>query len=259
MRTLVRVVRAIRRVRWRSKQLDADMQDEMRFHVQMEAERLTHVKGLHPEEARRQAYVRFGGVEKYTEEGREARGRYWLDGVSLDARLGVRMLVKHRWLTLVGGFAMTVAIAIGAMAFEVIGELLNPALPFPDGERIVAVKYVATKAGRADDRVLHAFSAWREGLTTLEYVGAFRNEPHNLVAPNVPPEPINVVEISASAFDIAQTPPMLGRYLRPSDEEPGAPAVVVIGHNAWRVRFNSDSQIIGRDIQLGGAPHTIVV
>jgi hypothetical protein len=90
MRTLLRGAGAIGRVLWRSKQLDADMQEETRFHVQMEAERLTRVEGLHPEEARRQAYVRFGGVEKYGEEGREARGLYWLHGVSLDARLGVR-------------------------------------------------------------------------------------------------------------------------------------------------------------------------
>ena len=258
MRTLVRVARAIGRVLWRSKQLDADMQNEMRLHVQLEAERLTRVEGLHPEEARRQAYVRFGGVERYKEEGREARGLYWLDGVALDTRLGVRMLVKHRWLTLVGGFAMTVAIAIGAMAFEVISDLLNPALPFPDGQRVVAVKYVATKAGRADDRVLHAFSTWRDQVTTLEYVGAFRNAQHNLVAPNAPPEPIEVADITASAFDIAQTPPMLGRYLLPSDEAVGAPPVVVIGHDAWRVRFNSDPQIVGRGIQLGGTVHTIV-
>jgi putative ABC transport system permease protein len=188
----------------------------------------------------------------------EARGLYWLDGVSLDARLGVRMLLKHRWLTLVGGFAMTVAIAIGAMAFEVTSDLLNPALPFPDGERVVAVKYVATKAGRADDHVLHAFTAWRDRVTTLEYLGAFRDAQHNLVAPNTPPEPIHVAEITAAAFDIAQTPPMLGRYLRPSDEEVGAPPVVVIGHDAWRVRFNSDPQIVGRGIQLGGTLHTIV-
>jgi hypothetical protein len=228
MRTLVRGARALGRALWRSKQLDADMQAEMRFHVQMEAERLTRVEGLPPEEARRQAYVRFGGVEKYKEEGREARGLYWLDGVSLDARLGVRMLVKHRWLTLVGTFAMTVAIAIGAIAFEVISDLLNPALPFPDGQRVVAVKYVATKAGRADERVCHAFSAWRDRVTTLEHVGAYRDQQHNLVAPNTPPEPIHVAEITASAFDIAQTPPLLGRYLLPSDEEVGAAPVV--GH-----------------------------
>ena len=258
MWTLVRGARAIGRVLWRSRQLDADMQEEMRLHVDMEAERLARVEGLHPEEARRQAYVRFGGVEKYKEEGREARGLYWLHGVSLDARLGVRMLAKHRWLTLVGSFAMAVAIAIGATAFEVISDLLNPALPFPDGGRVVALKYVATKAGRADERVLHAFRAWRDRVTTLGHVGAFRNAQHNLVAPNLPPEPINVAEITASAFDIAQALPMLGRHLLPSDEEVAAPPVVVIGYDAWRVRFNADPQVVGRGIQLGGTLHTVV-
>ena len=258
MRTLVRHARAIGRVLWRSKQLDADMQEEMRFHVQMEAERLARVEGLHPEEARRQACVRFGGVEKYKEEGREARGLYWLDGVSLDARLGARMLLKHRWLTLAGGFAMAVAIAIGAITFEVIGDLLNPGLPFPDGERVVALQYVATKAGRPDDRILHAFGAWRERAATLEHVGAYRDARHNLVAPDTPPEPIRVIEITASAFDIGQTPPMLGRHLQRADEEIGAPPVVVVGHDAWRVRFNSDPQIVGRGIQLGPTVHTIV-
>src|SRR4030095_2891669 len=101
-----------------------------------EAERLVRALGLAPEEARRQAYVRFGSAERYKAETREARGLFRLDGVLLDARLGARMLVKHRWLTLVGGFAMTVAIAIGAMAFEVIGDLLNTSLPFPDGQRV---------------------------------------------------------------------------------------------------------------------------
>jgi putative ABC transport system permease protein len=258
VRPLVRGARAIWRVLWRSRQLDADMQEEMRFHLQMEADRLAQAHGLDPEEARRQAFVRFGGLEKYKEEGREARGLYWLDGVVLDARLGVRMLVKHRWLTLVGGVAMTVAIAIGATAFEVINNLLDPTLPFPHGDRVVAVKYVATKQGGPDRHSLHAFSAWRDRLTTLEHAGAFRTAQHNFVAPNAPPEPIKVAEITASAFDVAHTPPLLGRYLLRSDEQLGAPPIVVIGHEAWRRRFNADPRIVGRTIQLGGAFHTIV-
>ena len=243
---------------WRSNRLEAEMREEMRFHVQMEAERLARVEGLDPDEARRQACVRFGGIERYKEEGREARGFYWLDSASLDARLGLRMLLKHRWLTLVGGFAMTVAIAIGATTFEVVGDLLNTALPFPGGDRVVALQYVATKAGRADNRALHAFNSWRDRLTTLEHVGAYRDTQQNLVAPNTPPEPIPVAEIAASIFDLAQTPPMLGRYLLRSDEEIGAAPVVLIGADAWRVRFNSDPQIVGRSIQLGGTSHAIV-
>lgn len=61
---------------WRSKQFEADMQEEMRFHLQQEADRLARVHGLNPEEARRQAFVRFGGVEIYKEEVREAPTAY---------------------------------------------------------------------------------------------------------------------------------------------------------------------------------------
>jgi hypothetical protein len=49
---------------WRGRQLDASMHDEMRFHIEMEAERLVRDKALSPEEARRQAHVAFGGLEK---------------------------------------------------------------------------------------------------------------------------------------------------------------------------------------------------
>ena len=253
-----RRLRSVWRALRRSKQLDADMHEEMRLHIQMEAERLRRVEGLDPQEARRRAHVSFGGVEKYKEEGREARGFSWLDSLSLDARLGVRMLAKHRWLTLVGGVAMAVAIAIGASAFIIIGVLLDPALPLPQGDRIVTVKYERTSTGRADQHVLHAFGAWRDHLTTVEQLSAFRTARHNLVVSNGAPEPVSVAEITASAFGLAQAQPLLGRYLLPSDEQPNAAPVVVIGYDAWRTRFGADPGIVGRTIQLAGTSHTII-
>jgi predicted permease len=258
MRDLGYRLRTMWRRLWRSKQLEAEMRDEMRFHLEMEAERLARAQGLDAQEARRQAHVRFGGVEKYKEEGREARGFRWLDSVSLDARLAVRMLAKHRWLTLVGGVAMAVAIAMGAATFEIIGGLLRPALPFPEGERVVAVKYASSGEGGVDRRVLHVFAAWRAGLTTIEQLSAYRTVQQNLVVSNAAPETVRVAEINASAFDVARTPPLLGRYLLPSDEQESAPPVIVIGHSVWRARFDADPGAVGRTIVLGGTPTTIV-
>ena len=140
MRRLWARMRSMWRGLRRGHQLDAAMHDEMRFHIEMEAERLVRERGLDPVEARRQALVVFGGVEKYKEEGRAARGLQWVDAMSLDARLGVRMLVKHRGLTLAGGFAMAVAVAIGATCFEFFTEVTNPVLPFEDGDRVVALQ-----------------------------------------------------------------------------------------------------------------------
>jgi putative ABC transport system permease protein len=240
------------RTLWRSTQADAEMRDEIRLHIDMETERL-RASGLSPDEARRQAHIRFGGVEKYKEEGREARGFAWIDSLSLDARLGVRMLAKHRWLTVVGGIAMAVAIAIGASAFEIISVLLREDLPLPGGDRVVAIEYTNGEA-----RVLHAFEAWRSRMTTIEHIGAFRMAQHNLIAPDAPPEPVPVAEITASAFVLAGTPPLHGRYILPPDEQPQAAPALVIGYDAWRGKFRGDPSIVGRVIPVGGVPTTIV-
>nr|MDQ3345985.1 ABC transporter permease [Chloroflexota bacterium] len=169
-----------------------------------------------------------------------------------------RMLAKHRWLTLVGGFAMAVAIGIGAAGFEIFSETLTPALPFEGGARVVSLQLASADGGVIERRVLHDVTAWREQLRSIDQVGAFRTVQHNLVSRSAPPDPIKVAEITASGFAVARTPPLLGRYLLPADERAGAPPVVVLGYQAWQSRFIADPQVIARTIDLGGVAHTVV-
>ena len=234
------------------------MRDEMRFHLEMEAERLAREDGLTSEEARRRAAIAFGGVEKYKEKERDARGFRWLDALSLDARLGARMLLKHRGFTLVGGFAMTMSIGLGATCFEVLGEVLNPALPFDDGDRVVALKYQSTETGQTERRILHDLIARRQELRSVDYLSAFRITQRNLVGGSTAPEPVKLAEMTASGFAIAGSPALAGRHLLPSDEAQAAPPVVVIGYRAWQSRFAADPRIVGRAISLGGTAHTVV-
>ena len=245
------------RALWRSKRVESEMQEEMRLHLELEADRL-EAQGLDPREARRQANVRFGGLEKFKEEGRDARGFAWLDSLSIDTRLGLRMLLKHKGLTVVGGIAMAVAIALGASAFEVIGVLLREDLPLPFGDGVVAIRYDTPNNASEDSRVLHSFAAWRGRVTTVEHLGAFRLVQQNLIAPNAPPEPITVAEISAAAFALAETPPLHGRYLLASDEQEQAAPVLVIGYDVWHRKFGADPSIVGRAVPLGGVQATIV-
>jgi hypothetical protein len=71
-------------------------------------------------------------------------------------------------------------------------------------------------------------------------------------------EPVRVAEVTASAFRVARTQPLLGRYLVEHDEEEGAPAVAVIGFDVWRRRFNGDPAAVGKSLRLGGRLYTIV-
>jgi predicted permease len=92
----------------------------------------------------------------------------------------------------------------------------------------------------------------------VEEFGAWREVDRNLVLGDGTGEPVDHVEMSASGFRLARVPALLGRTLADADEAPGAPAVLVIGHDLWSTRFGSDSAVIGRTVTLGAEPVEIV-
>lgn len=258
MTQLPRRISNLWRVLTRRDRITADMDDEMRFHVEMETDRLAKEYGLPLVEARRRALASFGGVEKYKDAGHDVHGLRWLDALLVDSRFSLRMLAKHRGLTLVGVFAMAVAIAVGATAFETISRMLGSSLPFPGGNRLVQLQFVGARGGGEEERLIHEFAALRGALKTVEHVSAYRDAQHNLVAAETAPQPVEVVEITPSAFAITATPAQLGRYLLPSDEADAADPVVLIAHQAWQLHFAGDPNVVGRPVSLGGVPRTIV-
>jgi putative ABC transport system permease protein len=236
---------------------ERDLDEEMAFHLEMQTRENLRA-GMAPEEARRQAALAFGGAERFKEEVRDARRLGWVPGLSLDLRLGARMLAKSPGLTLVGGLGMAVAIAIGAGAFSFFyGSLFTP-LPLDEGGRIVALENWDTEANNEERRSLHDFVAWRGELRSVRELAAFRTVGRNLVAPGAQAEPVTVAEMTASGFRVARVPPLLGRYLVDDDERAGAAPVVVLGHDVWRTRFAGDPEVVGRTLHLGSTAHTVV-
>ncbi|HEY0153745.1 MAG TPA: ABC transporter permease [Longimicrobium sp.] len=186
------------------------------------------------------------------------RPRTGLGSVPLDVKLGCRMLVKHPGLTIVGGLAMAFAVWAGAITFEMVSQFVHPTLPLPDGHRIVQVRVWDAEEGVVEPRALRDYAVWRDALTSVTDIGAFRDHSRNLVAPGGGASPVQVAEITATAFRIDRSAPLLGRVLAPADERPGAPPVVVLGHDVWRTRFAGDAGVIGRSVRLGEGYATVV-
>src|SRR5688572_8888972 len=149
-------------------ELDSDMADEMRFHIDMEAQRLIKTRGLSRDEAHRQAAIAFGGVEKYRGAGRDALRFTWARGLSIDVKLGLRMLAKYPGLTAVAIFALSLAIGAGAAYLEFVGDLLHGKLPFPDADRIVGIQNWDRQTGAPEDRVTFDFVTWRSELRSFD-------------------------------------------------------------------------------------------
>ena len=180
-------------------------------------------------------------------------------GIStLDFKLGARMLVKYPGLTVIGGLTLAVAIGLGAGWFDVTRQLLDPRLPLDEGDRIVRVENWDTAASKLEQRSLYDFQLWREQLSTIRELGAYRSQQRNVITPDGSAHPALVAEITPSAFPLTRVPPALGRTLTNADAEPGAPDVAVIGYDIWQDRFNGDRGVVTRTILIGRIPTTIV-
>ena len=236
---------------------ESRMDGEIDFHIEMETNRLIQDEGLSPAEARRRALAAFGGVTQHREALREGRGLAWLGGLSLDMKLGVRMLRKYPGLTVVGGLAMAFAIWAGTVTFELVTLFAHPTLPLPGGDRIVRIEHWNAAVNDKQLPSLNDFTSW-ETLASVTDLGAYRDVTLNLITSDGDARVAVGAEITASAFRIAPTPPLFGRTIVATDETPGAPPVVVLGYEVWRTRFAGASDVIGRTVQLGGR-HAMVV
>ncbi|HEX2095103.1 MAG TPA: ABC transporter permease, partial [Longimicrobiaceae bacterium] len=190
---------------------------------------------------------------------RGARHRRDRLGVSwLDFKVGLRMLARYPGLTVVGTVAIAVAIALGTVYFEALNKWRNPRLPIRDADRVVSIRNWDMNAVTTEGRSLHDFAIWREQVRTVDNLGAAVVFVRNLATEDGRVEPVRGAEVTASAFGLMGTAPLLGRTLTAQDEQPAEPPVVVISHTLWKARFGSDPGVVGRTVKLGTATATIV-
>ncbi|MFB3854647.1 MAG: ABC transporter permease [Vicinamibacterales bacterium] len=251
------------RVLWRGfrhhDQVETEMREELRQHVEMRADDLAR-SGLSREEALRQARLEFGSAARYAEEARAPRGLWHVDALRfswLDVKLGARMLAKYPFVSAVSGLALAIAIAIGTAWFEIAGMRFYPTLPFDDGGRIVRIEAWDAARLAAERPSVRDFLAWRGSLTTIVELGAYRVFERNLVAADGIAEPVRMAEMSVSALALTRVAPELGRPLLPEDEQMASPDVVLIGHDLWERRFFRDPAVVGRTVQVGRTTATV--
>lgn len=175
-----------------------------------------------------------------------------------DYKLGLRMLLKYPGLTLAGGLALAIAIGVGAGYYDLIGKVLAPTIPLPEGDRIVLIETQNILTNASEPRVVRDFLEWRRELKTIEDLGAYRTDTRNLIVGNAAPAPIRMAELTVAAFGAARLPPLIGRGLLDSDEMPGSPGVVVLGYDVWQRSLGGRPDVVGLLVKLGNTPATVV-
>jgi len=232
---------------------EADLDEEMRFHLDAEiAERIR--RGMTPDVARTSALRDFGGVSRFKEECRDAWGTRVMDELSRDARYGLRALWRAPAFTVVA--VLTIALGVGAATtiYSVVQSVLRP-LPFHDPGSLVAV--VTTYRGEDDAASALDFVDWRRESKTLAGMAAIATDAMTLTGRGEP-ERLYGATVSASLLSMLRARPLAGRVFRSGEDSLGAARVVILGEGIWRRRFSSDPGVVGRSVTLDGKPYTVI-
>jgi putative ABC transport system permease protein len=243
---------------FRRRSLDRDMTDEMRFHVEMEADELVR-RGVSPDAARRQALARFGGVTRYREEGHSTRGSDWLVDLVQDIRYTKRALGHHRGYAAVA--ILTLALGIGATTtiFGVVNTVLLKPMPYRSPDKLFLLWDDLTWIGVPE--------AWatgpeivrlRQTVKSFEGFAAVRGSSMGMTSQGGEPEQLSMIVATAEFFDLLGIQPALGRGFARGDDRTGAPMIAVISDGLWRRRFGADPATVGKVVALDGMPTTIV-
>ncbi len=250
---LARRVRARIRPLLARRGVEADLDEEMRFHIDAEiAERIR--RGMTPDAARTSVLRDFGGVSRFKDECRDAWGIRVVDELSRDARYGLRALWRALAFTAVA--VLTIALGVGAATtiYSVVQSVLRP-LPYNDPASLVAV--VTTYRGKDDATSALDFVDWRRVSKTLSGMAAIGTDAMTLTGSGEP-ERLYTASVSASLFSMLHVRPLAGRVFRAGEDSAGAGRVVMLGEALWRRRFSSDPGVVGRAVNLDGIPHTVI-
>ena len=175
-----------------------------------------------------------------------------------DIKLSLRLLIRNPGLTVVSTVGIAVGIAIASAMFGYIHSNFDPALPLDEGDRIVALENWDVEGNNENRHSLHDFVTWRDQMTSVVEISAFREASATMRAGDFVPETVRIAAMSAGGFRVARVPALLGRYLTPDDAREAAPPVVVIGYTVWQTRFEQSRSVLGQQIRFGSTPFTIV-
>src|SRR5271165_1893579 len=235
--------------------LEQEMAEELESHLAMHiADNLR--AGMTPEQARREAMLKLGGLEGAKEAYRDRRTAPFLEHLAMDVRFTFRQLRKNP------GFAATavVVLALGMCAsiaiFAFVDAALIKPLPYPDPLRIAAVTETAPGFPRAN-LSYPDYHDWKRLNTVYASLDVFTGDGF-LVDTASGAEPTQAGRVSSGFFRTLRVNPVLGRDFSPSEEVPGGPRVVMLSFDAWQQRFGGRSNVLGQPVKLSGEAYTII-
>ena len=239
-----------------------DLSVSIEEHIEERAEELID-EGMTRKQAEQTARHEFGNVTLLRERSREEWQWSGLESILADIKFTFRRLRKSP------GFAITVLLTLGigiganTTVFSVVNGVLLKPLPYPDSDRLVALWLSAAgAAGLANFTSGLRLSAsmyftFAEQNRTFQSLGVWASGTANVTG-LAQPEEVHTELVSDGVLQTLDVPPVAGRWLKQTDQDPHGTEAVMLSYGYWQRRFGGDRSVIGRRIQVDAQPREIV-
>jgi putative ABC transport system permease protein len=256
--------RPLFRLPFARKRVEQAVDEEIAFHLAMRAERL-RARGLSEDDARAAAERRFGNLAQVRSEmvaidqdlERQKNLIEYLEDLMNDLLFALRGLRRAPAFAIAA--LMTLALGIGSATaiFSVAyGVLLRP-LPYAEPDRLMEISVNLSGINTAFGSLSAPEYVDLRGLRSFTNVGAWVPRSRTLGGDGNP-ERVLGASATASLFTVLGAVPVAGRFFTPEEDLPGAPLVMLIGHDLWTRRYGADPSIVGKQVMVDGVPRMIV-
>src|SRR6266567_2873919 len=246
---------------FRGRSMDAELEAEMAAHLALAIDENLE-RGMSPVEARRQALMRFGGVDQAKNRHREARSIMDVEILLQDVKYTFRTLFRDPGFTIVAVLILGLGIGANVAVFSVVNTIMLRPLPFPSAHELVWIAPPPTRCGLSCATYsTDAYDEFRMGSRSYQDVTgyfAFSSAGNLALKMGDAPIPATSIDVIANFFDVLGVQPAMGRLFRPEDGRNGAAPVVVLTDAWWRRQFNADPGIIGKSFDMNGRQTTVI-
>jgi predicted permease len=243
---------------FRKDRLDRDFDDELAAHVAMATDD-NRRRGLEPEEARRQALVKLGGLDAARELNRDTRGLPFLDTTLQDLRYAGRTLRKDAGFCAAAVSILALGIGANTAIFSVVdGVLLRP-VPVKDLARLAMVWETDRNSGTTREPAsVPDFLDFETHSRSFESLAAWTGGEANLAPASGEPVRLATLQATHTLLPMLGIAPVAGRTFTAEEDVAHGPAVALISESLWERSFGRDPAVLGEALRLDGAAHTIV-
>jgi macrolide transport system ATP-binding/permease protein len=232
-----------------------DFADELESHLQMHIDDNIRA-GMSPQEARRIAVMKLGGVDQAKEAYRDRATIPFLESVVQDLRFTFRQLRKNPAFTTTATAMVALGIGASLAIFAFVDAALVKPLPYQNPSRLLFVTETTPEMPRAALSYLD-YLDWNKLNKVFDSMDVYGQSGH-VISTSAGMEMIDGARVSAGFFHTLGVSPVLGRDFHAGEDLPEAPRTLILTYASWQKRFGGKQDVIGQSITLDETPYTII-